>query len=265
MKKIILLILVIAFASQMRAQDNEKYKIGVKVSPNIGWIRPDSKYLSSTGSVFRFGFGLITDIHFTDNYAIGTGLNIFQCGGKTEYFRKTNESGFEQISVMQRTYKLQYGEIPLTLKMRTNEIGYITYWGQFGLGLGVNIRAKADENIDYRYTRSETDPDAPIFPWEVSKLPSRVNEDEDIKDDISLFRASLIIGAGIEYNISGQTSLLVGFTFNNGFTDVLKNNGLQKDDLDEVIFEGTGTDRSPVETKLKGMTNFFELSLGIMF
>lgn len=252
------------FGSQLMAQ-SDKFKIGFKVSPNVGWIKPDTKYITNEGSSLRFVFGLVADIHFTDNYAVGTGLNVFQSGGKLSYYRLTNEEGLEHISLLERNYTLQYAEVPLTLKLRTNEIGYITYWGQFGLGLGVNIRAKSDDEIDYRYTRSETDADAPLYPWEVSSLTSRSIEDEDIKNDISLFRASLIMGAGIEYNISGTTSILAGITFNNGFTDSLLGNGLQKDDRDEVVFEGTGTKRTPVETQLKGITNFFELNLGIMF
>jgi hypothetical protein len=149
MKKSTLLLLAVMFGSQLMAQ-SDKYKIGFKVSPNIGWVKPDTKFITNDGSSLRFGFGLITDIHFTDNYAIGTGLNIFQTGGKVSYYRQTNEKGFEQVSLMERTYKLQYAEIPLTLKLRTNEIGYITYWGQFGLGLGMNIRANSDEEIDYK-------------------------------------------------------------------------------------------------------------------
>jgi hypothetical protein len=261
MKKISFLLITMWLAIPGFAQEGDKYHIGVKVSPNLGWIKPDTKYLASTGNVFRFGFGLVMDIHFTDNYAFGTGLNISQCGGKAEYFRKTNEAGFDQISFMQRTYKLQYGEIPFTLKLRTNEIGYITYWGQFGLGLGVNIRAKADDEIDYRYSRSGNDGTT----WEQSALASRSLEDEDIKDDISLFRTSLIIAAGIEYTVSGKTALMFGVTFNNGFSDALKNNALQKDDRDEVIFGGVGSTDPPVTAKLKGVTNFLELNIGVMF
>jgi hypothetical protein len=264
MKKSTLLLLAVMFGSQLMAQ-SDKYKIGFKVSPNIGWVKPDTKFITNDGSSLRFGFGLITDIHFTDNYAIGTGLNIFQTGGKVSYYRQTNEKGFEQVSLMERTYKLQYAEIPLTLKLRTNEIGYITYWGQFGLGLGMNIRANSDDNIKYKYTRSEENTTAPLYPWEDSSLSTRSVEDEDIKNDISLFRASLIMGVGIEYNISGSTSILAGITFNNGFTDALLGNGLQTDDRDEVIFEGVEEDQAPVETQLKGITNFFELNLGIMF
>jgi len=264
MKKIILLACC-ALAAPLVWSQTKDYKIGVRVSPNLSWIKPDTKFITNDGGVVRFGFGLVTDIQFTDNYAIGTGLNVFQTGGKLSYYRLTNEDGFETVSTMNRTYRLQYGEIPLTLKLRTNEVGYITYWGQFGLGLGVNIRAKSNDVIEYRHVRSETNPDASNFPWQESTRPNRIVEDEDIKDHISLFRASLIIGAGIEYSMAGRTALLIGVTFNNGFTDALRNNSLQSDDSNRVVWEGSGTARGPVPTKLKGMTNFLELNLGVMF
>jgi len=31
-----------------------------------------------------------------------------------------------------QSYNLKYVEIPLSLKLRTNEIGYLTYYGNFG-------------------------------------------------------------------------------------------------------------------------------------
>ena len=46
--------------------------------------------------------------------------------------------------------KLKYLEIPLTLRLRTNEIGYITYWVQVGVGLGFNIKARATDEIDHK-------------------------------------------------------------------------------------------------------------------
>jgi hypothetical protein len=41
------------------------------------------------------------------------------------------------------------------------------------------------------------------------------------EDNINVFRASMILGAGIEYRISGNNSLYLGARFNNGFTDLL--------------------------------------------
>ena len=53
------------------------------------------------------------------------------------------------------------------------------------------------------------------------KNGSTVVEDSDIKDDINNSNVSLIIGAGIEYILSGNTNLLLGIVYKNGFTDVI--------------------------------------------
>lgn len=266
MKNSILFTLALMLTLVSTAQEAE-WKIGFKVNPNVSWIKPDAKYINNEGNNLRFGFSLMIDKHFTDNYAFGTGLNIFQTGGKLSYLRKTNEvvdglpNSYDVISRIDRNYKLQYGEIPFTLKLRTNEIGYITYWGQFGLGLGFNIRSKSDDSIDYLYQATGSPDDL----WKESTINSLEVEDEDIKDDISIFRSSLIIGAGIEYSLSGTTSIIAGITFNNGFSDCLRGQGIQTDDRDAVIYEGNGNDKKPREYDLKGYSNFIELNIGILF
>lgn len=267
MKNSILITLAVFSASFLNAQDAEKWKIGFKLNPNISWIKPDNKSMTQEGNVFRFGFSLNADKHFTDNYALGLGVNVSRTGGELTYLRKTNEvpnngiNPVSHISMVTRTYSLQYVEIPLTLKLRTNEIGYITYWGQFGLGLGINIRAKGDDVIDYKYENTN-DANAP---WKESDLASLTVEDEDIKDDINLFRTSLIIGGGIEYSLSGTTAIIAGITYNNGFSNSLNNKGVLTDDRDAVVYEGTGSSKKPKEYELKGMVNYFELNIGILF
>lgn len=266
MKKIVFVsIALLLFANLLTAQDDKRFRIGFKFNPNISWMRPDAKEITSNASVIRFGFALNLDKHFTENYAFGTGLNVFQTGGELSYLEYAQVSGNATILERTREYRLQYAEVPLTLKLRTNEIGYITYWGQFGLGLGVNIRANADETVDYMLVRGEDGPDPDgLNDWNESVQVSFSEEDVDIKNDISIFRASLIIGGGIEYNISGTTSLLIGVTFNNGFTDVLQNNGVKTDETDEPVLEGID-DNNPVEYKLKSITNHVELNIGILF
>lgn len=267
MKNSILITLAVFSATYLTAQDAEQWKIGFKLNPNVSWIKPDNKSITQEGNVFRFGFSLNADKHFTDNYALGLGVNVTRTGGELSYLRLTNEvpnGGIDpvsHISNVTRTYKLQYVEVPLTLKLRTNEIGYITYWGQFGLGLGVNIRAKGDEEIDYKYEKTN-DANAP---WKESDLASLTVEDEDIKDDINLFRTSLIIGGGIEYSLSGTTAIIAGVTYNNGFSNSLKNKGVLTDDRDAVVYEGSGSDKKPRQYELKGMVNYFEFNIGILF
>lgn len=256
MKKIVLAIAVLAGVVNATAQEFNKFRIGFKFNPNVSWMRPDAKEITSNGSVFRFGFALNLDKHFTENYAFGTGLNIFQTGGDLTYLEQsTVNTDVPVILEKIRSYKLQYFEIPLTLKLRTNEIGYITYWGQFGLGLGFNIRAKANDDINYLLAKG-------VGGWEETDVESYTEDDLDIKEDISIFRTSLIVGGGIEYNMSGTTSILAGITFNNGFSDVLQNQGVKTDNADAPIFD---VEDNPVEYKLKGITNHIELNIGILF
>ena len=71
-------------------------------------------------------------------------------------------------------------------------------------------------------------------------------EDEDFQNSIQPFRASLIVGAGMEYNFSGSTTLQAGITYNNGFT-----NALRKVDVGDK--------------KAKALHNYLELNLAIFF
>ena len=50
-----------------------------------------------------------------------------------------------------RTLTQHWVEVPISFKFRTRQIGHITYWGQFGLGLGLNLRSTAHDEVDYLY------------------------------------------------------------------------------------------------------------------
>jgi hypothetical protein len=47
---------------------------------------------------------------------------------------------------------------------------------------------------------------------------------DNVKKEINLFNTNYFFGGGVEYNVGGNTSLLAGIFFNNGFLDVLSNN-----------------------------------------
>lgn len=228
MKKVsaILCLLVVSIASA-NAQD-KSVRFGIKVAPNFGWINPDTKELKNDGARFGYTFGLMGDfmIGANQNYAFSTGLFLNNVGGKTTYPVGDQNLGTES--------KYQYIELPITLKLKTNEIGYMTYYGQIGFGTAFNIAAKSDFD--------QYDP-------ATGKI-TRVT-DEDIMDHTNLFKASLIVGAGLEFNFSGNTSAMVGITYNNGFTNIYN-------DVEQVDAQGDKTD-------LKATQNYLELSLGVFF
>ncbi|MCC6599645.1 MAG: outer membrane beta-barrel protein, partial [Crocinitomicaceae bacterium] len=156
---------IVLLAGLAAAAQTSKFKIAFRVSPNLSWAKPDDNNIESGKTVFRFGYGVMLDRMFSDNYAFGTGFEICQTGGMLVYKGSGKVNNEDRIWETTRTYNTKYIEIPLTLKLRTNEIGYITYWGQFGLGLGFNIRSRADEKVDYLLDRVSQDG---VWSWQAS-------------------------------------------------------------------------------------------------
>ena len=222
MKKLVLLSLIIIIAIKALAQSTsggtQKLHFGLKAAPSLAWLRTDSKIIKSDGTKFGFNYGLITEFNFAANYAFATGIDVAYRGGK---FISTTDSSKTNLNL-----NLQYVELPLTMKFKTNEIGYLTYYLQIGLAPGINIRAKADSSQTIQYSSMTAS--------------SSSSDNNDIKNVVNNFNLSMIIGGGIEYSLTGNTVLLAGITFNNGFLDVLDN-------------------------KEKTNSNYLALTIGILF
>lgn len=230
MKRISSLLVLLMTVSPLLAEDFG-FRFGLKVSPNISFFRAETRSYDNRGVGLGYSYGLIMDYDFAENYAISTGLNILQTGGKMQYdwIHNHGGNGDEFRTKKQRTFRYRHLEVPLALKLRTTEIGYITYYGMFGVGLGFRTNATADDRIT---------------------LPNDqyLHEDNiDIADETSFLRAGLILGGGLEYGFGGRTALLAGLTFHNGFSNIL---------------EG----RNPAVPYAPSAQNLYiELTLGVMF
>ncbi|MFK7758307.1 MAG: porin family protein [Flavobacteriales bacterium] len=265
MKKLLLISCTLLFALVINAQsegdsdDFRKFKFGFKVEPNFSWMTPGSDELVSDGVSLRANFGLDMDFMFSDNYAFSTGINLMGMGGNLTYLdNETRDNDpFDYLVSRQRNYKLRYMEIPLTLKLRTQEIGYLTYWGQFGLGVGFITRARADDEIKFFL---EQDP-SNTAGYLASIKEDELDENIDISSDVIPARASLIVGAGADYSLSGSTALSFGIIFNNGFTNVLKGNGIEKDDKDQPVVENGEFKKFD----LKATSSQIQLRVGLIF
>ncbi len=144
---------------------------------------------------------LIVETYFKPNYAFVSGLSLTSLGGNLMYKdsaslstssgRQCNHSGNTTVA-----YNLNLSVLPVALKLKSNEIGYFTYYAQMGFTPQFNIGSRATSTDDL------------------------LNKD-NVSEEINLFNLSYFFGGGIEYNIGGQTSLITGIFFNNGFIDVL--------------------------------------------
>jgi len=217
---LVLLLSLVTFASYAQFPP---YYFGLKAAPQLSWMRPNTDSYEGDGVKAGFAWGFIAEFNFTENHSIATGFNMIFNGGKLSF---PAEQG-EETGVMSRDYSLKYIELPLTLKMRTNDIGAMRYFGRIGLGTAFNIGSKKADEF------------TPVG-------GSVVSSDKTTYDDVALVRESLIVGMGTEYEIKEGPKLGVELTFNNGFTNILTGKSI------------TGADE-------KATPNFFELAFSVIF
>ncbi len=231
MKKLLVIVFLLTIPAKIFAQDQQSFHFGFKITPSLAWLKSSTKGYESDGSKFGFSYGLITEFNFADRYAFATGLDVTYRGGKlkSEENLKTVNLNEDSSIITTSNYTLQYLEIPLTLKLKTNEIGSIVYFVQLGVAPGINLSAK-------RSFESSTQTTVGGILYNTSEE----EEDIDCQDQINNFNLSMIIGGGLEYTLSGQTVLLAGIQFNNGFLD---------------SFDGNP----------KILTNYLGLTLGVLF
>jgi hypothetical protein len=208
-KAIAILSATLLAATTLNAQENQGVRFGIKLAPNMAWLRSDTKGVDGDGSVIGYTFGLLTEfpIGQTGNYRFATGVFLNNIGGKTVSKYSTTVNNVTTDYENSATTSLRYVEVPLTIKMMTNEIGLIRYYGQLGVSTAFNIRAKQDfDLVATSGGTSNTTSDTKV----------------DVMDDTNMFKAGLVVGGGVEYNVAGNTSLLFGLTYNNSFTTVNK-------------------------------------------
>ena len=225
--------------------------MGMSIEPNVAWmVSRDFEHVAD-GARAHFGWQFTADVLFTETYAIGTGIHVFRTGSAIQYWEATSDSTVSRVS---RNFNNQYVELPLTFKMRTKEIGYTTYYGKFGGGLGLNIRREAEEDRYLAYEKVGEE-------WVELDRPAP-NPELISGEFASLFRASLIVGMGFERKIAGNTAVMVGLTYNNSLFSTHQGQKLvQADQNGQPRLEG----ERPATTTMMGHDSFMSLTLGIVF
>lgn len=220
MKRIKLTFVIVLITMSAMAQ--KEMRFGLKISPNIGFYRPQTKSLTAEGARMGFGYGLMSEFQIGDNYALAIDLGIASMGGKVNIPSVTYPSlgvgGITYTNVIY-SYNTRYIEIPISLKMKTKEYNYLTYYGTFGIQPSVLINAKAEA----------TSNGVSIAGTEKFILVNKSEDDKyngtPFKDDAAIFRTSLVVGAGAEYSLSGKTALLAGIKYDSGFLNAFKTAG----------------------------------------
>ena len=243
MKKIVsVATFLILFGSMVFGQAN--FRFGFQLSPNISWLSSDDNTINGNGSNLGLKLGMMGEKYLTDseNYAVTFGLGFaFNQGGTLkhdtggDFWPKSDLSSdlFHSLpDGINLKYGIQFVEIPVGFKMRTQEFGYFRYFIEPGMTLGIGTQARGA----------------------VSGVTGFSTDNENIKNDINGLNLSWGIGGGVEYGIGESTALLGGIFFQNGFVDVTD------DSARKIPLTG-----EPETEDSKGTIKSITIRLGVMF
>jgi len=216
-------------SSSMNSNDYQKIRIGIYGDFGFSYLKPKSNDFMSEGIRGSYSYGLVVDNNFTKNYTFSTGIRFSSYGGKLQFKDTVPSNG-----TMMRSYRVNYLEIPLNLKLKTNEMGYFKPFVQVGLNNGFRLSAYSDNEF-----RS------------VGSTSAVVTENNDISSETTFYRLSLEVGIGTEFSISQSLSAFALLSFQNGLTNSMK--------ADHYDYSESRA------TKESAMFKKFALTVGLLF
>lgn len=237
MKKVFLFALAAFTLTVAKSQDDsdKNFRFGLKIVPGIQWMKvDDARRFESGGSVMGFGYGLMTEFKLAGAAWLSTGVQVDYDRGKVSFTdtamylhnnsdgmlpvedmdisNPSSTNGYDVYWLRERKYKSTCLTIPLNLRLKTKEIGYLTYYGQFGLNTSIHLKTKADDMVN-KFNSGSGNGFNPT---------QEENNDLNINKEMGFVKFGLNIGAGAEYNLSGSTSILFGVNFLQGFSNSVK-------------------------------------------
>ncbi len=186
-----LLIACLVFAGTNSLMAQAEFKLGIQFSPTLSTNRIESESaslnLDTDGTGLRMAFGPIIDYQIKDNYYFSSGLLFVSKRAGIEATRADNTG-----VPVRETYGLQYLQVPLSLKLFTNEVAIDKkIYFQLGttLEFAIDEKRKEDENF--------------------------------LIEDFKLFDSSLLLGLGIEYQLGVNTTMFGGFSYHRGLLNAI--------------------------------------------
>ena len=245
MKKSLLFVGLLLAMSLTASAQNNGFAFGFKLGPGFDWTGSTTGAAKSEGMRMGFGVGVVAEYYFAPNYAIVTGVNVNMNRGHYSFENGRMVMGADSVSVLEtypvdRYFKSTVYEIPLMLKMMTNELGGLPLraYAQVGAGLGYAQKVKVKD----------------------SYLDVTETEFTDTNKEFSNLRAALKIGAGAQYAIDETTRIFAGVYFSHDFI-----NNINSITPNHYKYYNGDKDLGERETKLNVLQNRIGIEVGILF
>ena len=214
MQKIALILLLLGLGLQVSFAQLENLRFGFQVSPTFSWMTSDDNRINSNGTNLGVKIGTMGEWYFSEHYILTSGIGIsFNHGGTLQHDiggdiwseADLSDPVYDSLpDMVNLKYSLQFFEIPFGFRMRTKEFGHFRYFFEAPI-FRISIRTQARGTIE-----------GP----EIART-----EKENIRQQVSALNISYGFGAGVEYSLTGSTSLIGGIYYENNFSDITNDEG----------------------------------------
>lgn len=237
MKKIILIISMVAFISLQGFSQQKKVSFGLKIGPTFDWASSSSTESRNLGTRLGFNFGGIIDYYYTDHIALSSGLSYNYWRGYYQFTDSRIGTLFleEAPVTVNRQIRASYFEVPLKLKVKIPIVDGWRAFAEAGVGFSINTKDLTKDS----------------YPKEGNELSTYwvPQPDENYTAEYFYqyrwFQTALIAGLGAEYQINRKFSVFVQLSYNHAFNN-------------------TFTHEIEEQTKGNLHTNFIGIEIGAM-
>jgi hypothetical protein len=209
MKKLLSVFLLLFLMTSAYAQS--KFKLTFLASPQVTWLKSDSKEISPDRSFLGFGYGIEGDFYLgSENYALTTGLTMSSAGGSLIFAPSISFDGKVLPVGTKVEYFIKYVEVPLAIKMRSKDFNRTRIFAQFGITNWFNVGTKASTS-------------------------DNTFQKEGVKGEVKLYNIGLNVGTGLEYDLGHGNSLTGGLVYSNGLLDATSNSTISESTTLKVV------------------------------
>ena len=230
MKKSFIIATLMLFATLTASAQYKDFYFGLKTGTDLQWVGSSTKTVHNDKVKMGFNVGFVAEYYFVENYALEFGLNLNLLRNRYEYEEERVTllniahpaavglpSNIDTLwGEVNRTVRGTYFEIPLMLKMRTNEFGDWRFFGEVGFSVGVRAKVSAKDIFEYD---DEDNPELkPLHTIDPSYSWQYPQDDNDAKfvnvtKQYNPITAKYIIAGGAEYSINGTTRAFARLVF----------------------------------------------------
>jgi hypothetical protein len=248
----VMFVLFLGLKSLGQEESSRRFKFGLFVAPSLTWTSFKTENIDGRGVVPQINYGLFTDfaIKGSQRYFVSTGLHLNSFGGRYAHSSVESINGTLYQAETEVVSTTRYLEMPLLIKMRSNELGYSILGGYAGFGTGFRLAAHQNRNT------SVSQPG-------VSKQIEQ--EKENVEDKLNPMRFAFVAGIELERKITKETYFTIGLTFNKGLSNVFSTAAYETDEKGNIDFTKVKANGEANGDRLKARHNSVLLHFGIYF